>query len=115
MPTRPNHLPDLNRLNQRLALNAVRVQEFLEGLSPRLDALLEAARLRNWSEVGRLSHVVLRCCDVYGYKALAQKAAQVCEANAACEAPEIIAKKVIGLMGEFARTSSRSLAASSLA
>lgn len=100
-----NSLPDLRKLNQRLALNGVRVQAFLDGLSPRLDQLLRAVSEGNMAEVGRTSHFIHRCCDVYGYEELALKAGEVCQAAAACESVEIIGRKVVRLIGAFGRTS----------
>ncbi len=105
MNSAQNSLPDLRKLNQRLALNSVRIQEFLDGLTPRLDSLLQAARDGNMAEVGRTSHFIYRCCDVYGYEELAQKAGDVCEAAAACESTEEVGRKVVRLIGAFGRTS----------
>ncbi|RCS56012.1 hypothetical protein DTL42_01085 [Bremerella cremea] len=102
-----NKLPDLRKLNQRLAFNSVRVQAFLEGLSPRIDSLVEAVSAGNMSEVGRLSHFIYRCCDVYGYEDLAAIAADVCEAAAGCESHGVVGSKVIRLVGAFARTSNQ--------
>lgn len=106
-----NKLPDLRKLNQRLAFNSVRVQAFLEGLSPRLDSLVEAVSSGNMAEVGRLSHFIYRCCDVYGYEELATMAGEVCEAAAGCETQDVVGCKVIRLVGAFARTSNQAVAA----
>ncbi|PQO25920.1 hypothetical protein C5Y96_20920 [Blastopirellula marina] len=100
-----NSLPDLRKLNQRLALNSVRVQAFLDGLTPRLDQLLQAVSEGNMAEVGRTSHFIHRCCDVYGYEELAEKAGEVCQAAAACESVDIVGRKVVRLIGAFGRTS----------
>ncbi|WDI42407.1 hypothetical protein [Bremerella sp. P1] len=100
-----NSLPDLRKINQRLALNGVRVQAFLDGLTPRLDQLLLAISEGNMAEVGRTSHFIHRCCDVYGYDELAVKAGEVCEAAAACESTEVVGRKVVRLIGAFGRTS----------
>jgi len=100
-----NSLPDLRKLNQRLALNTVRVQAFLDGLTPRLDQLLTAISEGNMAEVGRTSHFIHRCCDVYGYDELARKAGEVCEATAACESVDVVGRKVVRLIGAFGRTS----------
>lgn len=100
-----NSLPDLRKLNQRLALNGVRVQAFLDGLTPRLDQLLLAISEENMAEVGRTSHFIYRCCDVYGYDDLAQKAGEVCQSAAACESVEVVRRKVVRLIGAFGRTS----------
>jgi len=100
-----NSLPDLRKLNQRLALNGVRVQAFLDGLTPRLDQLVQAVAEGNMAEIGRTSHFIHRCCDVYGYDELATKAGEVCEAAAACESVELVERKVVRLVGAFGRTS----------
>lgn len=105
-----NQLPDLRKLNQRLAFNSVRVQAFLEGLSPRIDSLVEAVNAGNMAEVGRLSHFIYRCCDVYGYEDLATMAGEVCEAAAGCESSDRVGRKVIRLVGAFARTSNQATA-----
>lgn len=105
MEATQNQLPDLRKINQRIALNGVRVHAFLDGLAPRLDTLLEAAGEGNMAEVGRLSHFIQRCSDIYGYEELAAKAGEVCEAAAGCESKELLGRKVIRLVGEFARTS----------
>ncbi|QDU75152.1 hypothetical protein Pan97_21750 [Bremerella volcania] len=101
----PNSLPDLRQLNQRLALHGVRVQAFLDGLTPRLDQLVRAVAEGNMAEVGRTSHFIHRCCDVYGYDDLAVKAGEVCQAAAACESMEVVGRKVVRLVGAFGRTS----------
>lgn len=105
-----NYLPDLRKLNQRLALDGVRVRAFLEGLAPRVDTLLEAAKDGNMAEIGRTSHFIQRCCDVYGYEELALKAGEVCELTAACASASEINRKIIRLVGAFARTTQRSQA-----
>lgn len=105
MEATQNQLPDLRKINQRIALNGVRIHAFLEGLSPRLDNLLEAAGEGNMAEVGRLSHFIQRCSDIYGYEELAAKAGEVCDSAAGCESKEMLGRKVIRLVGEFARTS----------
>lgn len=102
-----NKLPDLRKLNQRLAFNSVRVQAFLEGLSPRIDSLVEAVGAGNMAEVGRLSHFIYRCCDVYGYEDLATMAGEVCEAAAGCESHGTVSRKVIRLVGAFSRVSNQ--------
>jgi len=111
MSSPTNQLPDLQKLNHRLALNTVRVQAFLDGLTPRIDALLSATSQSNWAEVGRLSYVIHRCCDVYGYDELATKAASVCEATASREDATVIRREVMSLVGKYARTSSRNTTA----
>ncbi len=109
-----NSLPDLRKLNQRLALNGVRVQAFLDGLTPRLDQLLKAVSDGNMAEVGRTSHFIYRCCDVYGYEELATKASEVCEAAAACESTDVVGRKVVRLLGAFGRTSDKAQATMAL-
>ena len=106
-----NFLPDLRKLNQRLALDGVRVRAFLDGLMPRVDTLLEAAKDGNMAEIGRTSHFIQRCCDVYGYEELAAKAGEVCELTAARASAKEISSKVIRLAGAFARTTQRSASA----
>ncbi|MEW4451395.1 hypothetical protein AB1L30_01805 [Bremerella sp. JC817] len=107
-----NQLPDLRKINQRLALNSVRVQAFLNGLAPRMDALVAAAREGNLAEIGRVSHFIHRCCDVYGYEELASRAADVCEAAAACEPILEVDRKIVRLVGAFARTNEKMAVAS---
>jgi len=99
-------LPNLNEINQRMAFNVVRVQAFVEGLSPRMDALMEATQDENWTEVGRISYLIHRCCDVYGYAELAVAAGEICEATAAREQKSSVSSKVVRLVGQFARTHS---------
>ena len=102
-----NNLPDLSKLSHKVALNNVRVHKFLDGLSSKIDAMLEAAKEKNWPEVTRLGHFVYRCSEVYGYDELAEKADSVCTATSNLMSDKEIGKRIIRLVGAYARSSNK--------
>ncbi len=104
-----HQLPDLNRLNQRLAQQTIRIHSFLEVAAPQIDALLQAVEEDDRAEVGRICREIHRSSDLYGYYGLSQRASQACEAVAACHTAAVIGGKVAELVSEFDRTGAQSL------
>ena len=89
---------DLRNLTRSIASNNMRVMNFLEGLIPRVDEVVEATFDRNWSQVGQISGMIARFCELRGFNQIAQSAAAVRdEATGTCNEAEL-RRYVLGLV-----------------
>ncbi|WP_146433431.1 Hpt domain-containing protein [Blastopirellula retiformator] len=101
-------LPDISGTSLRLALDNVRVQKFLDGLTPHIDELVAAVKDKNWTEAGRLSHFIYRCSEVYGYPEIAEIAGSVCNAAAGGD-KQLAGRHVLKLLGAYARAGRKTM------
>lgn len=95
-------LPDISGMSLRIAMENLRVQKFLDGLTPHIDDLVCAVKEKNWPEAGRLSHFIYRCSEVYGYPEIAEIAGSVCNAAAGGDKQQA-GRHVLKLLGAYAR------------
>ena len=75
-----NQLPDIKKLNARLARNNAWVVSFIEGLMGNVDKLLEATQAEDWEEVRRQTAYLADSSQAYGFPDVAESAMQVYEA-----------------------------------
>ncbi len=74
----PRNLPHLGRISQRLADHNSRVARYVEALPARVEEVVAATRMRDWSEVRRLSEFLACSSDIFGCAEIAQAADRVC-------------------------------------
>lgn len=65
---------DLRKLSRILAGNNLRVMNFLEGLAPRIDKVVEASFEGDWEQVDQVSQLIARYSELRGFSNIAHSA-----------------------------------------
>ncbi len=98
---------DLAHLSSALAANNARVARFADGLTRRIDQLVEAALQEDWEEVRRVSDFLARSGDAHGYSELAQLAETVRDETQKPENQLAIKRSILRLIGTSSKAHSK--------
>lgn len=74
---RKKELPNVGKMNRQMQAQLARVQRYVDGLSARMDRMLEAMNRQDWQEVHRISDFLASSSTVFGCPDIATVAENV--------------------------------------
>lgn len=75
----PTSYPNLSKGTAQLSADNARIMKFTDGVTSRVDKLVEAALADDWTEVRRLAEYMMRSSNAYGCANVSACAKQMCD------------------------------------
>ena len=96
-------LPNIKSMTGALAADNSRVNRFVDGLLAQVDGLIDAAKIKDWNELGRISMVLSLGAKAYGYQQLHESAERLTKAVREPENELEIKRSLMKVIGNCGR------------